>query len=239
FDDRTAQYGLGAPSRPLLGWATAFADLDHDGAEDLVVFNGHVYPQATRATMDSEYAQPPLVMRRAGARFEAVADPGPGLLGAHRDRAAVFDDLDGDGDVDIVVGELNGPVRVLRNAHDRPDDWVKVRAEAPGPAGSHGIGCMVELWGQGRCLARRWVWSGGPFQSTAATEAHFGVPAAWGDDLRVTVTWPFRRAPGDAKPAVRSAVGSEVRRGQTVTVGRDVRGAGVRGAAPSGSPGSP
>ena len=240
FDDRTAQYGLGAPSRSLLGWATAFVDLDHDGAEDLVVFNGHVYPQATRAAMDSDYAQPPLVMRRAGGRFEVVADPGPGLLGAHRDRAAVFDDLDGDGDVDIVVGELNGPVRVLRNAHDRPDDWVKVRAEAPGPAGSRGIGCTVELWGQGRCLARRWIWAGGPFQSTAATEAHFGVPAAWGDRLSVTVTWPLRREAGDPKPAVRSAVGCDVRRGQAVTVGRDVvRGPGVRGAAPSGSPGSP
>ena len=236
FDDRTAQFGLGAPSRPLLGWAAAFVDLDHDGAEDLVTFNGHVYPQATRATMDSDYAQPPLVMRRAGGRFEPVADPGPGLLGAHRDRAAVFDDLDGDGDVDIVVGELNGPVRVLRNMHDRAGDWVKVRAEAPGPAGSRGIGCVVELWAGGSCRARRWIWSGGPFQSTASTEAHFGVPAAWGDDLSVLVKWPLRRPDGDSKPAVRSGVGRSVRRGEAVTVGRDGL---LRGAAPSGSPGSP
>jgi len=126
-------------------------------------------------------------------------------------------------------------VRVLRNAHDRADDWVKVRAEAPGPAGSRGIGCVVELWAGGSCRARRWIWAGGPFQSTSSTEAHFGVPAAWGDDLSVLVYWPLRREAGDVKP-VRSAVGRDVRRGQAVTVGRD---GGLREAAPSGSPGSP
>ncbi len=54
--------------------------------------------------MDSDYQQPPLVMRRVGARFEVVADPGAGLRGAYRDRTAVFNDLDNDGDIDIVVG---------------------------------------------------------------------------------------------------------------------------------------
>ncbi len=215
FDDRTAQYGVGAPSRTLVGWAAAFEDLDHDGAEDLVVFNGHVYPQATRAAMDSDYEEPPLVMRRAGARFEALADPGPGLLGAHRDRTAVFDDLDGDGDVDIVVGELNGPVRVLRNAHDAPTDWVKVRLRGPTPGSARGIGARVTLLAGGKERAHRWVWAGGPFQSTASPEAHFGVPPGWGDGLEVRVEWP-RSSGGIAPPA--TAV--EVRRGTAVEVVR-------------------
>ena len=215
FDDRTAQYGVGAPSRPLLGWATAFEDLDHDGAEDLVVFNGHVYPQASRTAMDSEYEQAPLVMRRSGARFEVVADPGPGLLGAHRDRTAVFDDLDGDGDVDIVVGELNGPLRVLRNAHDSPADWVKVRLRGTAPGTSHGVGARVTLVAGGKDAAHRWMWAGGPFQSTVSPELHFGVPAALGDELAVRVEWPASGAGPAPAPAV-----VPVRRGAVAEVAR-------------------
>ena len=223
FDDRTAQFGVGAPSRPLLGWATSFNDLDHDGAEDLVVFNGHVYPQATKVTMDSDYEQPPLVMRRAGARFAVVADPGPGLLGAHRDRTAVFDDLDGDGDVDIVVGELNGPLRVLRNAHDVADDWVKVRLRGPTPGTSHGIGARVTLLAGGKPVAHRWAWGGGPFQSTASTELHFGVPRGLGDSLEVRVEWPVA-AVGGERGAVDSAPVA-VRRGSVLTVDRPAQAA--------------
>lgn len=201
FDDRTAQFGLGAPSRPLLGWATSFDDLDHDGAEDVVIFNGHVYPQATKIAMDSDYEQPPLVMRRVGARFEVVADPGPGLRGAHRDRTALFNDLDNDGDIDIVVAELNGPLRVLRNKHDQPNDWIKVRLRGSTPGTSHGIGAFVELSTMTpvrRVLARRWIWAGGPFQSTASTDVHFGVPDAW-KDLQLKVYWPASKGAGAAQ----------------------------------------
>lgn len=215
FDDRTAQFGVGAPSRPLVGWATAFEDLDHDGAEDLVVFNGHVYPQATRVAMDSDYEEPPLVMRRAGQRFEVVADPGPGLRGAHRDRTAVFDDLDGDGDVDIVVGELNGPLRVLRNAHDAAADWVKVRLAGAQPGTSHGVGARITLVADGRDVAHRWIWAGGPFQSTASPEAHFGAPASLGDALSVRVEWPRT---GQAAPPPATVV--PVRRGEAPVVRR-------------------
>jgi hypothetical protein len=186
---------MGAPSRPLLGWATSFDDLDHDGAEDVVIFNGHVYPQATKLAMDSDYQQPPLVMRRVGARFEVVADPGPGLRGAYRDRTAVFNDLDNDGDIDIVVGELNGPLRVLRNMHDQSNDWIKVRLRGPTPGTSHGIGAWVELSTRTpapRVLAKRWIWAGGPFQSTASTEVQFGVPNTW-KDLQLEVRWPIAK----------------------------------------------
>lgn len=167
FDDRSSQYGVAAPSRTLCGWAAALADLDNDRDEDLLVFNGHVYPQATMATMDSDYQQRPLLMERDASRFRAVP---PGEWAApHRDRSAVFADLDQDGDIDVIVAEQNGPLRVLRNNHDQRDDSVVVAL--PGRVGQ---GAMIELEQDG-LVQRRWLWGGGPFQSNTPQEAHFGV----------------------------------------------------------------
>ena len=193
FDDRTRRLGIAAGSRPQLGWATEFVDFDHDGDEDVLVFNGHVYPQASVETMDSAYAQAPGLWRRDEDRFEyvdpaapesaAMVDANPWLREPHRDRAAVFADLDLDGDVDVVVVELNGPLRLLENLHDRTDDWVVVR---PVPA----TGAEVVLR-DGDRVQRRWIRGGGPFQSTASPEAHFGLGAATsGAPLTVEVRWP-------------------------------------------------
>ena len=185
--------GLAEGSRQQLGWATEFADLDHDGDEDLVVFNGHVYPQATIERMDSPYAQPPGVWRREANRFvfvdptkedfaEFVAE-NAWLLEAHRDRAAVFTDFDLDGDVDIAVVELNGPLRLLENLHNRTDDWVVIQ---PVPA----LGAEVRLRA-GESTQFRWIRGGGPFQSTASPEAHFGLSEKdqW-RPLVAEVRWP-------------------------------------------------
>jgi hypothetical protein len=210
FDDRTAQYGIGAPSRTLLGWAAILEDLDHDGEPDIVVFNGHVYPQATRQAMDSEYEQAPLVMRRTGSRFAVVGDPGPGLVGAHRDRSAVVADLDGDGDLDIIVAELNGPLRLLRNDSARPGDSVVLRLVNAPTGDRAGVGARVRLVdASGRARGTRWLWGGGPFQSTNAPLVHFGAPAEWGA-LAAEITWP-----GGATQVV-----AEVPRGRVVEVRR-------------------
>ena len=192
FDDRTRRLGIATGSRPQLGWATEFVDFDHDGDEDVLVLNGHVYPQASIETMDSTYAQPPGLWRRDGDRFAyvdpeapesaAMIEANPWLRAAHRDRAAVFADLDLDGDVDVVVVELNGPLRLLENRHDRTDDWVVVR---PVPA----AGAEVVLR-DGDRVQRRWIRGGGPFQSTASPEAHFGLGTAPGGPMTVEVRWP-------------------------------------------------
>ena len=196
FDDRTRPLGLAEGSRPLLGWACEFVDLDHDGDEDLVVFNGHVYPQASVETMDSAATQPPAVWRRDGSRFRFVdpSDPdesalvaaNPWLTEPHRDRSAVFADLDLDGDVDIVVAEHNGPLRLLENRHvpdaGAGDDWLVVR---PVPA----IGAEIEVRSTAG-VQRRWIRGGGPFQSNAASEAHFGMPGSDEGPVSVEVRWP-------------------------------------------------
>lgn len=195
FDDATARFGVGSPSRTLCGWAAAFADLDHDADEDLFIVNGHVYPQATKAALNSEYAQPLLVMERDGARFRVLPPNQPWLQAPFRDRSAVLADLDRDGDLDAVVVGLNQPVRILRNTHDRRDDWAVIALNDPASRGNRsGVAARIELQ-EGAIRQVRWIVGGGPFQSNAAPEAHFGLgPAVAGaEPPQVRVIWPDGR----------------------------------------------
>jgi hypothetical protein len=213
FDDRTMQFGLGMISRPYLGWSCGFYDFDLDGDEDLLIVNGHVYPQATMEAMDSAYRQPPLLFERAGRRFVRVTDPDAGaFLSAPRSsRAAAFGDLDGDGDVDAVIGDLNGPIRLLRN--DCPGGpWLIVELrDGPAPSGGDaggasggggghtGLGGRVEVVCDG-VVQRRWLYSGG-YQGTNAPHACFGLPGA-ATAVTVQVTWPDGEAQQLADVAV-------------------------------------
>ena len=182
FDDGTNRFGLGVGTRAMLGWACEFGDFDLDGDEDLVLFNGHVYPQATLETMDSAYQQPPMYWERISDRFEARRHPGLG--GPHRDRTAVVADLDLDGDLDLVVGELNGPLRLIENTTDT-GNAVRIRPEMP-------LGTVIDVVfndaGTERTL-RRWVRGGGPFQSTASPIAHVGLPIG-AIVTSIEVSWP-------------------------------------------------
>jgi hypothetical protein len=185
FDDRSAQYGLAAPSRPTLGWGCGFYDFDLDGDEDLFVANGHVYPEMEDPEVGASWAQRPLLFERRGARFEAVCDEAWCEERTHG-RATAFGDLDGDLDVDVLMTTLNGPVVVLRN-ETPPGPALAVRLAGPSP-NRHGYGSVVELEGGGD-VQRRWITGGGSFQSVDAPEAYFGLGAPAGR-LRVRVRRP-------------------------------------------------
>jgi hypothetical protein len=186
WEDRTRQYKLGAISRPFLGWAAHFADLDLDGDEDLLIFNGHVYAQATAATMNSEYRQPALCFERRAEAFERVqAD---WLAPAHVDRSAVFGDLDGDGDIDAIVAEQHGPLRLYENLAP-PGNWLQVELldERPQSKNRRGLGARIEVL-QGKRSQTRWIYSGGSYQAANPEVAHLGFASA--DPVRVRVHWP-------------------------------------------------
>ncbi len=197
YEDHTARFGLAAVSRRYLGWSTMFYDFDLDTDEDLLLVNGHVYAQATIKSMDSDAAQLPLLFAREGNRFRLVTDVGdnPWLAEPHCDRSAVFGDLDDDGDVDMVIGELSGPLRVLRNDSERAGPWlaVELRDERPGHGNHRGLGSRVEIAtvrpGADAARQTRWIFSGGGYESASAPVAYFGLPPGT-ETVDLVVTWP-------------------------------------------------
>ncbi|MEE9294882.1 MAG: CRTAC1 family protein [Phycisphaerae bacterium] len=188
FDDRTSQFGLAMVSRPFLSWGTGFYDFDLDGDEDLFIASGHVYPETATHEMDTEYRQRPLLFERRPKRFHLNVDAGEMFSSRYSGRATAFGDIDDDGDVDIVMTTLNGPVHIFRNDSPR-GNVVVIQLQAAG--GNHrALGSMVELVAGDR-VQRRWI-HGGSYQSSDAPIAYFGVgPTALVDDLVVRVTWPW------------------------------------------------
>ncbi|MBK6939287.1 MAG: CRTAC1 family protein [Planctomycetes bacterium] len=205
FEDRTKRYGLGLVSRPFLSWATAFVDVDLDGAEDLVVFNGHTYPKEITEPRGWNHDQLPLLFRRVGDRFERISSEigGAWLDVAHCDRGAAFSDLDADGDVDIVVSELNGPIRVLRS--EARGRWCAVELiDSRSPMNRRGIGSKVTLIDGAGVRRTRWIQPSGSYASSSAPRAQFGLPASSGS-LALEVVWPdgSKQSVGTVQPDAR------------------------------------
>ena len=179
FEDRTKLFGLGLLSRSLLGWSCGFHDFDLDGDEDLLIVNGHVYPEASAQSMDSERSQPMLWMSRVGDRFKKVSANQEQKT--FRDRAAVFGDIDGDGDTDVIVAERNGPVRVLRNdAIGRKPLVIHLEGDA--------VGASLKITLDDGTIISRWNHSGGGFQSSSSTNPTFTFPEGR-TPTKLDITW--------------------------------------------------
>ena len=188
--ERASASGLGGPSKVTLGWGTATEDFDLDGDLDLVVFNGHVYPQADAAGTDTSYAQADALFENLGGRFvrRRLSAEAPGVS-----RAALAADFDRDGRPDLVASELGGPVRLLRNAFPREGrSWATFSLRGRS-ANLQGLGArvVVEL-ADGSRLSRE-VRTAGGYQTSVPAEVHFG----FGEDLvtlpLVRVHWPSGR----------------------------------------------
>jgi enediyne biosynthesis protein E4 len=188
FEDRTSQFGLGLVSRPFLCWSCGIYDFDCDGTEDIFASAGHVYPEAETHKIDSDYSQPPLLFARDKTRrFRRITGAGEVVTHPLRGRATAFGDLDNDGDVDIVLTQLNDKVKIFRN------DAVATRliaVDLQQPSPNHrAYGSMVELVA-GKHKQTRWIHGGGSFQSVDAPIAYFAIPERISQKPTLHITWP-------------------------------------------------
>ncbi|MCU1267827.1 MAG: ASPIC/UnbV [Acidobacteria bacterium] len=183
FTDVSYPAKVAAVSLPYVGWGTKFFDYDNDGWVDLFVVNGHVYPQLP------SYRQRNLVHKnnRDGTFTEVAAQLGAPFLEKGVGRGAVFGDLDNDGDVDIVINNLDGGPQLLRNDGGNTNNSVVIKTVGV-KSNRDGIGARVKIVA-GDLSQIDEVRSGDSYLSQSDLRLHFGLEKRTKIDL-IEVRWP-------------------------------------------------
>lgn len=189
FTEITTAAGLGAPCFKNLGWGAFFADLDLDGDLDLFIAQGHVIPQADQIPSSPGYRQKNKVfLNDKSGKFSDVSEAcGPGLQVRKSSRGAAYGDLDGDGDLDIVINDIDGRATMLECAGKPAGHWLAVRLVGT-RSNRAGIDAVVRLRAEGKEQAVR-VKGASSYASHSELAARFGlgtVPRV--EEIRVE--WP-------------------------------------------------
>jgi hypothetical protein len=190
FRDASAASGLTALSLPYTGWGTAWFDFDNDSWLDTFAANGTIVANEGEGGTPFPYAQQRLLLRNLGdGRFEDVtAQAGAALRPAESGRGAAFGDVDNDGDIDVLVGNAAGPVRLFINQIGTRHHWVGLRlVAADGKRDLPGTRVAV-LRNDGTALWRR-VRMDGSYGSVNDPRVLVGMGATTGP-VRVRVIWP-------------------------------------------------
>jgi hypothetical protein len=185
FDDATIAGGL-AVNTKYLGWGTAFLDIDNDGWKDLIVANGHVYPEVDDAHTGEKFKQPRLLYwnRGDGQFFDLSSASGPGITAEHSSRGLAIGDLDNDGSLEVVVVNMGESPSLLKNMALATGNALLVRALT---SGRDAIGARVTLTAGGKKQVDE-VRSGGSFISQSDFRIHFGLGKSKVANL--SVRWP-------------------------------------------------
>jgi len=187
-DDRTFAAGIGVNTR-WLGWATAFVDLGNDGWLDLFLANGHVYPEVAQLKTEAAYAQRKVVyVNRGNGRFEDVTEQlGAPATTPRAARGAAFGDVDNDGDVDIVISNVNAPPDLFRTDTEAGRHWLLVKLTGT-TSNRSAIGARVGCTAGGMTQWEE-VRGGGSYISQNDLRVHFGLGETTKVD-RLWVRWP-------------------------------------------------
>jgi hypothetical protein len=143
FTDITNTSGLGGTTLAYSGWSTHFLDYDNDGWKDLFVAQGHVLDTIELTAPNLKYKQPPLLLRNTAAHF-LKANGGSAFNVTWAGRGAAFGDIDNDGDIDIVVANLNEKAYILGNEGGNRNHWVTIKTVGR-KSNRDGIGCRVRV----------------------------------------------------------------------------------------------
>jgi enediyne biosynthesis protein E4 len=143
FTDLTTRSGLGNETLAYSGWSTRFFDFDNDGWKDLFVAQGHVMDTIQATASNLRYLQPPLLLRNREGRFTKV-NAGSIFQSEWAGRGAAFGDIDNDGDIDIVVANVNQKAYILRNDGGNRRAWLGIETTG-GRSNRDGLGCRVKV----------------------------------------------------------------------------------------------
>jgi hypothetical protein len=194
FEDSTFQAGLGRYTQ-YLGWGCGFFDMDNDGWPDILICNGHVYPEVEQLKTEAGYPQRKLLYKnlRNGHFGDVSNDAGPGISIPVAARGCAFGDFDNDGNLDIVVNTVNDFPQLLRCDSRTANNWIKIKTIGT-KSNRSGIGarikCVTHLPSEKSLHPQiDEVRSGGGYFSQNDLRVHFGIGKAESIEL-LEIRWP-------------------------------------------------
>lgn len=218
FLDVSYAAGIAESSIPFVGFGDGFLDYDNDGWKDLLMINGHVYPQVDQhPEWGQSYAQRPLLYHNLkNGKFALVpAVEGTGLAKLMVGRGAAFGDIFNDGKISVVVNNLDGVPVLLRNVNPDHHHWVELKLIGGAGSPRDALGATVYLNAEGM-RQREDVLSGGSYLSSNDLRVHFGLGDA-ADAGTAEIHWPSGAKESIKLPAVD--------RIYTITEGKGITGA--------------
>lgn len=191
FEDVATRVGLAVENR-FVEWGTGMPDLDLDGRPDIVYVTGNVYPEVEARMAQYPHRGPRVIFRNiaqgSGSRFDNVTTTsGEGAKTPHSSRGAAFGDFDNDGDVDVLVMNMNEPPSLLRNEYTGKNHWIELQLEGSASNRS-AIGALVTLNVNGRSSARALL-SQSSYYSHDDVRLHFGLGSSAVAES-IAIRWP-------------------------------------------------